>query len=269
MISESANTTDISQQSQPNITMTTQTPQQVSISQNSTNFDDPSYDVRKFTDDEIKQLSNKVETFNRINGFQIYLNPNNAENKKYINAFLHSVENLKKTATSPIPKDYLIIRNKILQIFYGNATDVQGCTISTDSLKPEDIQQGNINLSIIDDSKLTQGMHQRFPASTKLFHSSAQSGLKLLKPTLISTDGAYYATPRCYFYLNKPGSKLGSGINNNERIYLYELKSEMDIYVDGELGQSFNDRFGRGVAVYIETSTPLPIVDVTTQFVNN
>ncbi len=101
----------------------------------------------------------------------------------------------------------------------------------------------------------------------KLYHTSPASGLTQLKPSFKTNDGAdsLYPEPRVYFFIDNPGNRIftsntGKFKSDGEcHVYEYTGSSNITLYEDPESGTYHK-------AVYIKTTEPLPVREVTDQF---
>lgn len=101
----------------------------------------------------------------------------------------------------------------------------------------------------------------------KLYHTSPASGLTQLKPSFKTNDGAdsLYPEPRVYFFIDNPGNRIftsntGKFKSDGEcHVYEYTGSSNITLYEDPESGTYRK-------AVYIKTTEPLPVREVTDQF---
>ena len=145
---------------------------------------------------------------------------------------------------------------------------------------------GTSSLYAIDHGELTIYVNPRRETSsillkpgTELYHTSSKGGLTHLKPTFralgygmrISTCcDSMYPTSRVYFFLRNPGSRLTTsndykfsiGLKNNtDHVYKYTVKKPLRVKIDTEAESGTYRK-----AVFIETTEPIPVEDVTDQF---
>lgn len=120
--------------------------------------------------------------------------------------------------------------------------------------------------------KYSKGLHVvNIPENMILYHSSPVKGLKELKPTFKSRhpDKYFYPTSRVYFTIQKDinpykyGLGKGKFINTGSTTKMYKYtpkKKYLEAYIDPafSLGGEISNR-----AVYIETTSPIPVVDIT------
>ena len=112
--------------------------------------------------------------------------------------------------------------------------------------------------------------------SVRLFHTSSNPNLTVLEPRHKAGKGAdedgkifiecIWPTQRVYFGYNKPVTRTGGELNDDEveemltsnRLYLYE-------YIGPKHGIVYDDmELHGGIAVYMETSTPLKVKRIKT-----
>jgi hypothetical protein len=98
----------------------------------------------------------------------------------------------------------------------------------------------------------TEKNKAEIPVGSKLFHTSKQNGITRLQGKWKSSDGVLYSSMRVYFYIGKPGSRIGSTVSENEHIYMYKGSTD-NAYIDPEL---------HGNAIYIETNTSVPVTKI-------
>ena len=96
-------------------------------------------------------------------------------------------------------------------------------------------------------------------SSVTLYHTTRIPNLKELRPTFRASDHILYPTPRVYFYMHNPGSRISAGEHKvRDGEYVYQVKPTPNmVYVDQEL---------HGYAIYVETNKPLNVIDVTDNF---
>lgn len=103
-----------------------------------------------------------------------------------------------------------------------------------------------------------------FKSTDRLFHTSNRTGLTQLQPTFRSvSDGeveTLYPSMRVYFSLNGPINRTGLEWNKQGRVYEYTGNKNVVIKQDTELGKP---------GCFIETTSPVPIKDVTEEVLRN
>lgn len=103
-----------------------------------------------------------------------------------------------------------------------------------------------------------------FTNKDRLFHTSDKIGLTELKPTFRSVANGHvetlYPSMRVYFSLNGPINRTGGQWNKKGRVYEYIGTKDIIVKGDTELGKP---------ACFIETTSNVPIRDVTDEILNN
>lgn len=94
------------------------------------------------------------------------------------------------------------------------------------------------------------GIPANVPDGAILYHTSTTPNIQRLNGTFRAKDGVLYPTKRVYFYVGKPGSRLGGAGDGDKYTYEY-TGSVSKCYKDSELRGSN--------AVYIETDTSIPV----------
>lgn len=102
----------------------------------------------------------------------------------------------------------------------------------------------------------------------KLYHTTGVSGLTALNPSFRTPSGAdsLYPNNRVYFFIDNPGNRALTAntgkfkLSDNEHVYQYTGSMNVTLHEDSE-----SSTYRK--AVYIITDSPLPVKEVTEQFI--
>ena len=112
---------------------------------------------------------------------------------------------------------------------------------------------------------------------TRLYHTSDNGNLSILKPTVFIGKDVFYAAPRIYFYCEAIGSRQGGvsdtmkyDVNNKpiitddvrrkyKHVYMYTVKPGDNIYFDSELNGECE--INRG-AMYLTYTKPIKLIKI-------
>lgn len=162
--------------------------------------------------------------------------------------------------------EYTIAFNRIISTLgFPPHSVIVNCSLSPTALRSEDPYfLVRIRPDRLRSIKLKKG--------SKLYHTSPVGGLTELKPSFKTLDGvdSLYPDQRVYFFIDNPGHRFDTSntgkfkVVGDDNIHVYEYTGDSNItmYEDPESGTYRK-------SVYIRTKEPLPVREVTDNFLQN